>query len=101
MIPAIKGFRKKKKLLPVLNTATSLVSMNYWRNPTPGIRREMDYLLAKTNFVVHHLYATPKLLPIDLIIGTFWTLSRMGGRGWIKWHALFHTSAATGMILIL
>lgn len=101
MIPAIKGLRKKKKLLPVLNTATSLVSMNYWRDPKPGFRREADFLLAKTNFVVHHLYATPKMLPLDLIIGTFWTLSRLGKRGWVKWHALFHISATGGMILIL
>lgn len=101
MIPAIRGFRKRKRLLPILNTATSLVSMNYWRNPTPGSRRQVDYLLAKTNFVIHHLYAKPCVLPLDLVIGGFWFLSNMGGKNWVRWHAAFHVASATGMNLIL
>ena len=98
LIPATRGFRKGKRLLPFLNTSTSLVSMNYWRNPTPGWRRELDYALAKFNFAIHHLHLKPSDIPTDISVGLFWLLSKRGGKHWALWHGLFHTSVTVGML---
>ena len=98
MIPAIRGFRKGKRLLPSLNTATSLVSMNYWMDPTPGWRRTMDFTLAKTNYMVHHFYMKPRDIPLDIGIGLCWLMSNRGGKVWHRWHAVFHGLVTVGML---
>ena len=100
LIPAAKGFKKGKRVLPIVNTATSLVSMNYWRDPKPGWRREVDYALAKTNFAIHHLYLKPRHIPMDLSIGLFWWLSNRGGKYWSAWHAMFHSMVTVGMLQV-
>ena len=99
LIPAVRGWRKKKRLLPVMNATTALVSMNYWRNPTDGLRRRVDYIVAKSNFILHHFYVDPKFLPLDGPIGMCWFMSKLNGPQWKRWHAAFHCTAVTGMLL--
>jgi hypothetical protein len=99
MIPAVKR-RKKNKILSSVNAVTSIVSMNYWRNPTPGLRRSIDFSVAKCNFVLHHLYANPKYFPFDLIIIPCWWMSKQKGSCWVIWHGLFHISSTVGMICV-
>ena len=100
LIPAVKGFKKGKRTLPLINTVTSLASMNYWRDPKPGWRRTVDYTLAKTNFAVHHLYMKPGDVPVDLSVGLFWWLSNRGGPRWPLWHTLFHAMVTAGMLQV-
>ncbi|MDB4588356.1 hypothetical protein N9095_00090 [bacterium] len=100
MLPAIKGFKKKKKFMAVVNGCTSLVSMNYWRNPVKGIRQNMDFTLAKTNFMLHFLQAKSEHTPLAMFIGTCWLKSTEGGKHWTVWHALFHTGVISGMYAI-
>ena len=99
MIPALKK-RKKNRILAVANATTSIVSMNYWRKPTPGIRRTLDFTIAKSNFVLHHIIANPRLLSFDFIIIPCWYMSKQKGKFWVAWHALFHAAATTGMCFV-
>ena len=100
MLPAIRGFRKKKKFMPLVNTCTSLVSMNYWRNPKKGIRQTMDYTLAKTNFVLHFLQAKTEHTPLAMFVSICWLKSSEAGKHWPVWHTLFHTGVISGMYAI-
>lgn len=100
MLPAIRGFRRRKRFMPMVNACTSLVSMNYWRKPTEGFRRTMDFALAKTNFVLHFLQATSEHTPMGMFIGVCWCKSTEAGRNWPIWHVLFHTGVISGMYSI-
>ena len=100
MLPAIRGFRRGKRFMPIVNACTSLVSMNYWRRPTKGIRRTMDFTLAKTNFVLHFLQAKSEHTPLGVFIGICWWKSTEAGRNWSRWHTLFHTGVISGMYAI-
>ena len=100
MLPAIKGFRKRKRFMAVVNGCTSLVSMNYWRKPTKGIRQTMDFTLAKANFMLHFLQAKTDHTPLASLIGLCWFKSTQGGENWVLWHSLFHFGATSGMYAI-
>lgn len=80
LIPAFRGWKRKKRLLPIVNATTAIVSMNYWRKPEDGLRRKIDFI-------------DPKFFPLDGI------MSKKGGKNWEIWHALFHTSVFSGMLL--
>jgi hypothetical protein len=100
MLPAIKGFRKRKRFMAVVNGCTSLVSMNYWRKPVKGVRQTMDFTLAKTNFVLHFLQAKTEHTPLGMFIGVCWWKSTENGNNWPLWHMLFHTGVISGMYAI-
>ena len=99
LIPAFRGWKRKKRLLPIVNATTAIVSMNYWRKPEDGLRRKIDFIVAKSNFVLHHFFIDPRFFPLDGIIGLCWSMSKKGGKNWEIWHALFHTSVFSGMLL--
>ena len=100
MFPAIRGFRRRKRFMPIVNTLTSLVSMNYWRKPTKGVRQTMDFTLAKANFVLHFLQAKTEHTPLAMFIGVCWWKSTESGENWQLWHALFHAGVISGMYAI-
>jgi len=99
LIPSYRGWKRKKKILALANATTSLVSMNHWRKPQDGFRKNLDYMVAKSNFVLHHFFIDPRFFPLDGIIGLFWFMSKKGGKNWEKWHGLFHASVVSGMYL--
>ena len=68
IIPAIKGLRKGKKVIPVVNAMTAVASVNFWRDPKPGTRLKVDKLIAKVNFVTQHFYTHPKFFVLERII---------------------------------
>jgi hypothetical protein len=99
MIPAFRK-RKKNKILAVADFTTSIVSMNYWRNPVPGFRRSLDFAVAKSNFVIHHIVARPNNIPLDLLIVPCWYMSKQKGKNWVTWHAMFHVAVTAGMCFV-
>ena len=100
MIPAIRGFRRKKRFMPFINACTSLVSMNYWKNPVRGKRQNIDFALAKTNFVLHFLQAKTEHTPLGVLVGVCWWKSTENGKNWLLWHTLFHIGVVSGMCTI-
>jgi len=98
MIPAIRN--RKNRVRSTVDAVTSIVSINYWRNPTPGIRRSVDFSVAKSNFILHHLWAKPKYILFDLILVPCWWMSKQQGPRWVVWHGLFHISSTVGMLCV-
>ena len=99
LIPTIKSFRKGKKVLGVVNLATSGASINFWRNPIPGKRLTVDKIIAKGNFITQHFYIHPKFLLLDPVIIYTWRKSCENGKRWLLWHISFHITALTGMLI--
>ena len=85
--PSLQGMEKKEK---VTSNCECHNSQNYWRKPEDGLRRKIDFIVAKSNFVLHHFFIDPKFFPLDGIIGL--CPRRV-------WHGLFHTSVFSGMLL--
>jgi len=50
LVPAIYGYFQKVYFLSNVLVVTSLVSANYWRKCTYGLRRNMDLVVAKIAF---------------------------------------------------
>ena len=101
IIPTIKGFRMGKRVIPILNTATTVASVNFWRDPKPGTRLKVDKLVAKVNFVTQHFYIHPKFFVLEPIIIIPWVMSRKNGKGRLVWHTIFHVSVLGGMLLTI
>jgi hypothetical protein len=99
IIPAIRGIRKGRKVIPIVNTVTAVASVNFWRDPKPGKRLQIDKFVAKTNFVLQHFFIHPKFFILDPIILFPWRMSCKNGDRWLMWHILFHGSAIGGMLL--
>lgn len=103
-------------LLPlgVLSILTSCISVNYWRDPKDGWRRQMDLIFAKCSFVV---YFTTGILTIHnsfirtaglstsaLIVycyhqsNTCWTARK---EEWVFYHMAFHFFVACGQFIVI
>lgn len=105
LIPAVKGFIKGRKTMPVLNVCTAIASANFWRCPEDGVRYKADIIIARTNFLVHQYFliryfSLPNLLLDTVVAGTF-LKSREGSKHWDKWHMLFHILSITSTTRLL
>ena len=99
----------RQRVLAVVSGASAIASVNYWRRPGPGMRRDTDYLLAAAAL----LYTVPAALSLQGIPNAcFWTVLTGfymcfrrsfqlaigdGGDGaWSLWHAAGHTFVSVG-----
>ena len=94
--------------------ATSLVSMNYWRNAKRGWRRNADLLFAKITFITgtytafkytKNINAKITYLLFIYIIYICYQYStkyvNLNDKKWIRYHFLFHTCLSiTGGIIL-
>jgi len=93
---------------------TSLVSINYWRNPVPSLRKTGDLICSKICFVimVYHgvRYVTypPYLIvgyPLLVIMVSSFLLSNWlhgrGSRYWYISHVVFHLSIVANKTMIV
>jgi hypothetical protein len=53
LIPAILAWHLYQPFFAILSLITSLISINYWRNPVPGIRKNADLIFAKISFAFY------------------------------------------------
>ena len=96
--------------LAILYTLTSLASLNYWRNPVYGFRRNIDIIVARTSFVITLISGIIFIKNITyLVIGWFLAvcipicyylshkLSNMRMKQWCVAHMMRHTFVAAGM----
>ena len=105
LIPAIKGFLKGRKTMPVLNMCTAVASANFWRHPEDGVRYKADIIIARTNFLIHQYFliryfSVPNLI-LDVAVAGAFLKSREGGNHWDKWHVLFHLLSVTSTTRLL
>ena len=99
MIPSILSFYKKLYLLSVLTMLTSIVSINYWRKCSKGLRRNIDLYLSKIMFIVKlyyfTLYATKRTQYIyysimySLAFINYY-MANQKTKYWYIFHILFH-----------
>lgn len=115
-IPAVLTFFRTPWLwwLMVSYTTTSIVSINYWRDPMPGARRNADIYTAHSSFVITCVAGglfvrDPFWLfvgwPLAAMIPFFYWLSiklfSRGGRVWALAHMSMHACISVGMSIVV
>ncbi len=114
MIPGVYGYYNNLYGISTLITGTSLVSINYWRNPVPSIRKTCDLVLSKICFVVmvyngvKHVHYRPYLItgyPLLLVMVSSYILSNClhntGNKYWYISHIVFHISIVINKTMII
>ena len=104
IIPGIYGYLNNEYYLSTVSIASSLCSINFWRNATYSWRRSIDHIVAKINFVAFTA-ANLKFLTQSPFIYKGWSgygagcicyiMSNKYGdvetnELWWKYHMLFH-----------
>ena len=112
LIPSIYAGTHHVYSLSLLSAVTSAISINYWRDPCVGWRRNMDLMFAKISFVVYFLcglYNIPKnenmLYFSVIIIATCYGISNYFWiqkiRYWVYVHMIFHMFVAFGQFIVV
>lgn len=97
-----------------VSVVTAIVSANYWRDAGPGIRRNLDLLVAKVSFCIYFVYGAMfvrhHLLlwigwPICALIIFSYLLSnhhwKFFRKRWVIFHMLFHFFVAIEQLIVI
>jgi hypothetical protein len=121
LIPGIYGFNNDIYSLSILSIATAVVSVNYWRHPIPGWRKNLDLIFAKISFVVYLLVGIYNICNIFLIYvvclhaivfmfsgcmiivcyamsNYFWNMAMSY---WLFFHVIFHMFVTIGQLSVI
>jgi hypothetical protein len=113
MIPGFYGLYHKEYYLAPSIIAGSLISMNYWRDPKLGLRRNMDFFYVNgiAPYYIMHIFLIPSLtsqLLLSSLYGTGAMLFRKAyneyhkkNRFWYIYHLAMHSMIYTGHSLLL
>jgi hypothetical protein len=112
LVPSVYAGTHHVYSLSLLSAVTSAISINYWRDPCVGWRRNMDLMFAKISFVVYFLcglYNIPKnenmLYFSVIIIATCYGISNYFWiqkiRYWVYVHMIFHMFVAFGQFIVV
>jgi hypothetical protein len=93
---------------------TSLISMNYWRDPKRGWRRNADLIFAKFFLLMNCYYAfkyvrySPYVISLFCIILSLpWIYNQstklisQNNPDWVKYHFAFHVVSTLGLAVLL
>jgi hypothetical protein len=111
---AIYSYSCRLYFLAFVAGLTSIVSANFWRNPVPGIRRDIDLVYSKLSFLIFfcngvtYVRSVPYMLifypGLGCMIWSFYTSNAtyyMKKEDWWKYHLIFHgTVLATQFAII-
>uniref|UniRef100_A0AB39J8Z3 Uncharacterized protein n=1 Tax=Florenciella sp. virus SA2 TaxID=3240092 RepID=A0AB39J8Z3_9VIRU len=98
--PSVLSFCKKLYLLSMMGFLTTIISINYWRKCSKGLRRNIDLFFSKLMFIVktYHfmLYATKwshykYYISICLLVSIIYYIANQKIKYWYLFHVLFHT----------
>ena len=92
----------------------SLVSINYWRNPVPSLRKNCDLICSKICFVImvyhgiRYVHYRPYLIAgyplLGIMVSSFlfsnW-LHERGNKYWLLAHTVFHLSIVANKTMIV
>lgn len=114
LLPVIYGFHTKKYTLTTLTLVTTMASINYWRRPEPGMRKNLDLFLNKASGIIYFVYGYNNVSNIVIrtfgytngfMILTFYNIScilyQTKSSHWEYFHMLFHLAGAIGKIIAL
>jgi hypothetical protein len=118
LIPGIYGFNNHLYSLSILSIATAIVSVNYWRHPIPGWRKNLDLIFSKISFFVYLLVGIYNIRNVLLYLicpheigflfsgcmiiffysmsNYFWPVSY-----WLFFHILFHMFVTIGKLTVI
>ena len=109
LLPAVKGLKGGKKMIPLIDTAASIASINHWRNPKDDLRFKIDKLCARTAFVSNGYLAIKDRNAVALrngirasvlfISAHICDIKRVGL--WWVLHGAFHLSGARSMYALM
>jgi len=103
--------------LSVLSIITTIISINYWREPKLGWRRDMDLIFAKISFVIYFFYGLHNIQNMILcnnaltlyfsivMIIVFYNLSNYfwisNNANWLYFHIIFHMFVVFGQLTVI
>jgi len=115
-IPAVLTFFRTPWLwwLTITYVTTSIVSINYWRDPVPGARMHADVCTAQTSFVITSMagfiyvrdafwliIGCPLVVCIPVCYWLSVNLFAHGSDLWALAHMGMHACVATGMSIVV
>jgi len=114
MFPAIYSYSCRLYFLAFVACLTSIISANFWRNPVPGIRRDMDLVYSKLSFMIffcngiYYVRSVPYILifypGLGCMIWMFYLSNAtyyMKKEYWWKYHLIFHGTVLTTQLAII
>lgn len=98
----------------LISLVTTLVSINYWRKPKDGWRRNLDLIVAKVSFLIYFSVGLVNIRDTVIFVsGLFGALLMISAYStglllfdlksplWVFAHMLFHFFVACGQVLVI
>lgn len=115
MIPTVYGYYHGKYVLSMTTFITMLASLNHWRNPVLGTRRDIDLVVSKSAGVIYFIYGYNSVhttlfrmfgysngfLMLYLYIASCISHDLNSDSLWEYYHMMFHVSIVIGKMIVL
>lgn len=98
-IPGIINLRRGRRVRGAVDCGMAVVSANYWRDPRPGLRYNLDRTCAVSTALIH-ASVPGRNANIGVTILCTWLKSwnaHLTGRNFVPWHVVFHIITCLGM----
>jgi hypothetical protein len=113
-VPSVYGFYKKQYVLSSVSLVCMAASINYWRHPIPGTRKNIDLWVSKSSVVIYFIYGYTNVntswmrligyangILMASAYNTSCVLHKLKNDTWEYYHMLFHVASVVGKILVL
>uniref|UniRef100_A0A6C0CTB5 Uncharacterized protein n=1 Tax=viral metagenome TaxID=1070528 RepID=A0A6C0CTB5_9ZZZZ len=114
LIPSVYACCMNVYPLSMVSIVTFIASMNYWYDPVPGYRKNIDIIIAWLDFLIYfnsgilyihelpvHLLAWPNTLLILYLYQRSCKNALKRKNKWIVYHVLFHFAVVLNQCLII
>ena len=99
--PSIYGYKREQYILANVALATTICSINFWRDANYSWRRSIDCIMAKITLIIYMLYGVPYVtwMPfvvtgyiafVGLIYCYYMSNKLHASDLWWKYHMMFH-----------
>jgi hypothetical protein len=114
IIPTIYGYYNKQYALSTISLLSMVASMNYWRKPVSGTRKNMDLIISKiagamyffygynqVNGTVFRIFGYTNGFAMISLYNTSCILYELKSNTWEYYHIMFHISIVIGKMIVL
>jgi len=114
IFPIMYAYKKQNKYLAMYSTLALFGSLNYWRNPCIGYRKNMDLVTSKLSALAYFyygynningfyplLFGWSNLLVIYKLYDYSCKKFDLHDSNWIYYHALFHLYTTLSKVYII
>lgn len=112
--PILYGIHRGHIFLPLASILTTVVSMNYWLDPSNPSKRNLDLIVSKSCGVLYFLHGYNSVESIDmrmvgyanlfLLVASYNTsciLHKEYNELWVPFHIAFHYFTSVGKLIVL